>query len=75
MPQRVSEISAFTNLDIACMHALRELGWHDGTLADPKLHQDGQEFAHYVEKYLRRPKARGAYRLVRVAHVPMRPTR
>lgn len=72
MPQRVSEISCFSNFDIACMQALRQLGWHTGSMNDPKLHTDGREFAHFVENYMRRPMIRSGYQIVKVAHVEKR---
>jgi len=62
MPQRVSEISCFSNFDIACAMALKKLGYRD--LPVGMLMLEGREFARYTEAYCRRPMVRFSMKIV-----------
>jgi len=72
MPRRVSEISCFSNFDIACAFALRSLGYNDSKTEN--LMVDGRDFARYVEAYCRRPMVRFSMTIVPRTVAPRRLT-
>lgn len=62
MSRKVSEISCFTNFDIACAFALKNLGYNNSEMN--RLMVDGRDFARYAEAYCRRPPVRSSVAIV-----------